>query len=155
MIKRITIGDTRVTFTIARITKVIGVNSRLDDGRHILMWDFDDMPLDRVAEALRKVQARYFLSEIYILKSSEPNNYIAYCFTAKEWQEAVEILAQTKGVDENFFKYGVYRGRFTLRVSEKNGERPHLVTKLEGYDLANCSVKELNSWVRYETLKGR
>lgn len=154
MIKRITIGDLRLTFTCARITKVVGVNSQLDDSRHILMWDFDEVELDRVKDALRRVQTRFFLSDILILRSSEPNNYIAYCFTAKDWRDTVMILAQTELVDWNFFKYGCYRGHFTLRVSPKKVEKPKLVATLEGYDKPNCSVEDLNSWVRYETLKG-
>ena len=154
MIKRVTIGDLRITFTAARITKVVGVNSQLDDGRHILMWDFDDTPLQEVKDALRRVQTRFFLSDIYVLLSSVPSNYIAYCFTAKEWRDTVMIITQTEGVDWNFIKYGVYRGRFTLRVSEKHNEKPWLITKLIGYEKANCTVANLNSWVRYETLKG-
>jgi len=155
MIKRVTIKDLRLTFTAARITKVMGVNSQLDDGSHILMWDFDDVPLDLVKQALSRVQARFFLSDILILRSSEPNNYIAYCFTAKDWRDVVMIIAQTEYMDWNFFKYGVYRGRFTLRVSPKQVEKPYLVARLEGYDKPDCSPEDLNSWVRYETLKGR
>lgn len=153
MIKRITIGDVRITFTIARITKVIGVNSQLGDGRHILMWDFDDTNLEVVKSALRVVQTRYLLSDIHILETKEHTNYIAYCFTALSWCRIVEIIAQTDLVDWNFFKYGVYRGRFTLRVTAKGGRIPKLVAKLEGYELPNCIVPDLLSWVRYETLK--
>lgn len=154
MIKRVTIGDIRITFTVARVAKVIGVNSTLESGSHIPMWDFDNVPLDYVKDALRKVQARYFLSDIYILRSSEPDNYIAYCFTAKDWHDVVMIIAQTEYVDWNFFKYGVYRERFTLRVSAKKDGLPYLVAKLDGYDKPNCTPEDLNSWVRYETLKG-
>ncbi|GAI86685.1 unnamed protein product, partial [marine sediment metagenome] len=121
---------------------------------HIPMWDFDNVALDRVKEALRRIQTRFFLSNILILRSSEPDNYIAYCFTARDWREVVAIIAETELVDWNFFKYGVYRERFTLRVSPKRVEKPKLVATLEGYELANCSPEDLNSWVRYETLKG-
>ncbi|GAI08017.1 unnamed protein product [marine sediment metagenome] len=114
MIKRFTVGDLRITLTVARITKIIGVNSELEDGSHILMWDFDDVPLDDVKLELKKVQIRYFLSDIYILETKFQTNYIAYCFTAQCWRRAVEIIAQTNLVDWNFFKYGVYRGHFTL-----------------------------------------
>lgn len=154
MIKRVTIGDIRLTFTCARITKVIGVNSRLDDDRHILMWDFDDVPLDKVIEALEVVRHRYWLSDIYILETKKDTNYIAYCFTVLDWHRVVEIIAQTELVDWNFFKYGVYRGRFTLRVTAKNGRTPKFKCKLEGLSMPDCSVDELNSWVKYETLKG-
>jgi len=153
MIKRVTIGDLRLTFTAARITKVIGVNSQLDDGMHVLMWDFDNVLLRDAGDALRRVQTRYFLSDIYILRSSIPDNYIAYCFSSQDWRKAIEIIAQTEFTDLNFFKYGVYRGRFTLRVSAKKEQRPYLVAKLPGYEQADCFIEELNSWVRYETLR--
>jgi len=77
MIKRLTIGDLRFTFSCARITKVVGVNSELADGNHILMWDFDDVPLDEVQDALMRVQTRYFLSEIVILETRKDKSYNA------------------------------------------------------------------------------
>jgi len=153
MIKRCTIGDVRVTFTIARISKVVGVNSELGEGKHILMWDFDNTPLEEVKRVLSPVQYHHNLSSIYILKSSEPDNYIAYCFTALQWRKVVEILAQTPLMDWNFFKYGVYRGRFTLGVSEKNSQRPKLVARLPSLTKPNCDVDQLDSWVQYETLR--
>jgi len=155
MIKKINFGHYRLSLTFYRIAKMIGVNSNLDDGTHILMWDFDDTNLEEVKVALRKVQSRYCLSDIYILETKEHTNYIAYCFTARDWRTVVEIIAQTDLVDWQFFRFGVYRGHFTLRVSPKGDRTPHLVAKLEGFELANCSVKELNSWVRYETLSWR
>lgn len=153
MIKRIKVCGVRATFTIARTTKVIGVNSQLEDGRHILMWDFDEVGLSEVAEALTPIQTRYFLSSIYILQTRYPNHHIAYCFTACEWRKVIEILASTRFVDLNFIKYGVYRGRFTLRVTPKNVTIPKLVLTLPGWEAANCNVDDLKLWVRYETLK--
>ncbi len=154
MIKRITIGDLRITFTIARITKVIGVNSNLEDGSHILMWDFDDVPLEDVKIELKKVQTRYFLSDIYILETRPKTNYIAYCFSSQCWRRAVEIVASTNLVDYQFFRFGVYRSHFTLRVTKKDGRIPKLVSTLEGFELPNCEPPDLTSWVRYETLRG-
>jgi len=154
MIKRVTIGDVRITFTLARIAKVIGVNSQLDDDRHILMWDFDDVPLEKVVAALNVVKNRYLLSSIYILETKKETNYIAYCFTALDWRRVVEIIAQTEHIDWNFFKYGVYRGRFTLRVTPKDGRTPKFKCLLEGFVLPDCSDSDLHSWVKYETLKG-
>jgi len=153
MIKRFRIRGVRFTFTIARTQKVIGVNSQLADGTHILMWDFDEVPLEDVRAELKRVQTRYLLSDIYILRTKEPDNYIAYCFTALPWKRVVEIIAQTNLVDWNFFKFGVYRGHFTLRVTPKNGRTPRLVEVLGGFELANCEVADLMSWVRYETLR--
>lgn len=155
MIKRLTIGNRRLTFTFARIAKVIGVNSELENGEHILMWDFDEVPLDSVVSALEVVKWRYFLSDIHLLRTKEPDNYIAYCFTSVEWRKAVEIIAQTRSVDWQFFRFGVYRGHFTLRVTPKNERTPCLVRRLEGLQLPNCKPSDLPSWVRYETLSWR
>jgi len=155
MIKRMTIGNVRVTFTIAHVAKVVGVNSNLEDGRHILMWDFDGVPLEEVKEALKVVQNRYLLSDIRILETKEGENWIAYCFTALDWRRVVEIIAQTELVDWQFFRFGVYRGHFTLRVTPKGDRSIKFKTKLEGLTLPNCTPEDLKSWVRYETLSWR
>lgn len=155
MIKRLTIGSHRLTFTFAKVAKVIGVNSELEDGRHILMWDFDDTELTEVKAALKVVQVRYFLSDIYILETKKDTNYIAYCFTALSWRRTVEIVAATDKVDWQFLRFGVYRGHWTLRVSPKGDRSIHFKARLEGMELPNCSTHELNSWVRYETLSWR
>jgi len=152
MIIRLTLGSWRFTFSMAPITKVIGVDSLLPDGNHILMWDFDDTTLQKVIMALEDVQNVYHLPTIYILETKPNKNYIAYCFKKVPWRKAVEIIAFTKGVDWNFFKYGVYRGRFTLRVSPKCGRKPKLVWKLKSDVAEDAYITELRNWVKYETL---
>lgn len=155
MIKRFTIKNWRMTLTIARIAKVIGVNSELENGRHILMWDFDEIPLVEVCFDLGIVQTRYHLSDIHICRTKEPDNYIAYCFTSQEWKTAVEIVAQCHAVDWQFLRFGVYRGHFTLRVTPKNEREIKLAYRMEGYELPDCNPSDLKSWVRYETLSWR
>lgn len=155
MIKRLTIGHYRLTFTFARFTKVTGVNSNLENGLHILMWDFDDVSYPDMEEALKVVQMRYLLSDIHILKTKEPDNFIAYCFSSFVWRTVVEIIAQTQYVDWQFFRFGVYRGHFTLRVTPKNERVPVLVKRLEGYCLPDTKPPDLKSWVKYETLSWR
>jgi len=144
-----------VTLTIAKIAKVIGVNSELENGRHILMWDFDNIPLPDVCADLRAVQIRNSLSDIHICRTKEPDNYIAYCFTSQDWRTAVEIVAQTHLVDWQFLRFGVYRGHFTLRVTPKNEREIKLAYRLEGYEPPDCKPSDLKSWVRYETLSWR
>ena len=155
MIKRITIGNRRLTLTYARIAKVTGVNSNLEDGMHVLMWDFDAVTIIEVCMALKTVQTRYSLSDIHVLRTKEPDNYIAYCFSAKDWRTAVEIIAQTPFVDWQFFRFGVYRGHFTLRVTPKGDRHIKGAALLEGYELPNCEPPDLLSWVKYETLSWR
>ncbi len=155
MILRFTIRNHKFTFTFAKIAKMIGVNSFLENERHILMWDFDEVPFDDVCSSLRVVQFRYFLSDIHVLQTKEPDNYIAYCFTSQDWRKAVEIVAQTQHVDWQFFRFGVYRGHFTLRVTPKGNRIPYLKVRLWGYALPDCTPQDLKSWVRYETLSWR
>ena len=153
MIKRLTIGSLRLTFSCAHITKVIGVNSELKDKNHILMWDFDDVSLDYVKIALKTVQARYFLSDIIILNTGKLDCFNAWCFTAVPWHKAVEIVASTGFVDWGFFRYSVWRYHFTLRTSPKNGRDSNVVARLEGYELPTAKIEDLKYWVEYETRK--
>jgi len=153
MIWRIRIGKWRLTFTIARVTDVIGVNSKLPDGKHILMWDFDDVPLKNVITALMDIQADYELPNIYIVNSGKPKHYMAYCFKRTDWRKAVQIVINTKHVDYAFIKYGLYREHFTLRVSPKNGRKIKHICTLPGFTEEDADIKELRSWVKYETLE--
>jgi len=152
MILRGRIGNVRVTFTIAPVVDVVGVNSLLPDGNHILMWDFDDVSLYEVVTTLFGVQMLFKLPNIYILLTKKPDHYIAYCFKRCTWRQAIGIIATTPCVDMNFFKYGVYRGRFTLRVGPKCGRIPKLVVVLRSTIPEDVSIPELKSWVKYETL---
>jgi hypothetical protein len=152
MIWQLRIGNWKFTFTFAQVTDVIGVNSILPDGNHILMWDFDDVPLSFIAQVLRVKQEDYALPKIYILNTGLPNHHIAYCFTRMPWRHAFGIVASTPYVDWNFIKYAAVRGHFTLRVSPKNGRKPKLVLTLDSVIPETADIKELRSWVKYETL---
>jgi len=152
MIFRLRIGRWRFTFTFAPVADVIGVNSKLPDGNHILMWDFDDTSLSKVITSLERIQAIYDLPRIYILETRRNKNYIAYCFKRVPWRKAVEIVATTRGVDWGFFKYGIYREHFTLRVSPKCGRYPRLAWILKSELPEDAYITDLKSWVKYETL---
>lgn len=155
MIKRLTIGNRRITLTYAKIAKVIGVNSNVGDRGHITMWDFDNIPLADVTEALETVKTRYLLSDIHIVRTKEPNNYHAFCFSLVDWRTSVEIVAQTRFVDWQFFRFGVYRGHWTLRTTPKTTIKAYLVSRIQGLTLPDIKPEELESWVRYETLNWR
>lgn len=152
MILKFRMWKFRITFTFARVIDVVGVNSKLPDGSHILMWDFDGVKIADVIEALDIQQKRYPLSDIYVLETTLNTNYIAYCFTKVPFFEAVKIVITTKYVCHNFVKFGVIRGHFTLRVSPKCGRKPKLVVILKGMYPPDVTVDDLNSWVYYETL---
>ena len=153
MIWRRRIGKWRITFTIVRVADIVGVHSLLEDGNHILMWDFDDKTAEQVFGTLLAVQTIYDLPNIYLLNTGTPDHYIAYCFQRNSWQRCKEIIAFTPHVDPNFFKFGVYRDKFTLRVSPKYNRKPKLVHILKSPVREDCSVDELKRWVQYETMK--
>ncbi|GAG93430.1 unnamed protein product [marine sediment metagenome] len=137
---------------MAPVSSVYGVNSTLPDGNHILMWDFDDTYLDAVAINLSRVQSIYNLPNIYILETKKDKNFIAYCFKSCTWHKAIEIIAFTRNVDANFFKFGVYREKFTLRVTPKSGRTPKLVFTLKSNVKETANIKMLQSWTQYQTL---
>ncbi|GAJ10168.1 unnamed protein product, partial [marine sediment metagenome] len=109
--------------------------------------------LAKVKGALGKVQLEYGLPKIYILETRKDTNFIAYCFKRTDWKKAVLIVAATEGVDQNFFGYGVLRGKFTLRVTDKGKGLPHKVAVLNSDAPEDVSIWELGTWVNYETLK--
>lgn len=152
MILRLQLCNYRITLTFAKTTTVYGVNSLLPDGSHILMWDFDGTSIDTVLNELLSVQRTYKLPEIRIAETKPNTNFIAMCMKRCTWHKIKEIIAFTKGVDANFFKYGVYRGKFTLRVTPKSGRSIHYRTTLPSYVKSDVSLEELKSWVKYQTL---
>jgi len=152
VILRFRVWKWRFTFTFAPVVDVIGVNSKMRDGRHILMWDFDHLPLADVKAILAEIAAQERLPKIRILESSKPDNYIAYCFHACDWWNCKRIIASTPCVDEQFFKYGVYRGYFTLRVSAKEGFQPVPVYTIHAACPETARISDLSSWVVYETV---
>jgi len=152
MIFRFRIGHWRFSFAAVRITDVAGVNSVLPDGKHILMWDFDDIPLNKVIAALWTTAITYSLPPIYILSSGKPNHYMAYCFKRVDWQKAIEIIAATPHVCQTFLRFGVWRKKWTLRITPKDGRNIKLIAKLPGLSKPDVSIKELDSFVKYETI---
>ena len=152
MIFKVRIGHWRITFTIAPVIDVKGVNSTLQDGNHIPMWDFDNIPLEKVAHVLEIVQYVYNLPTIFILNSGKPNHFIAYCFKRLPWDLCKLVVATARYVDPNFFKYGVYRDHWTLRVTPKESGIPHCVEVIKSPVQEDCNVRDLKSWTQYETL---
>lgn len=100
-----------------RIELVDGVNSQLPDGKHFLMWDFDDTDELSIGMSLKVMQQRYKLPKIYIMSSGRIGCYHAYCFKAFDWEDARSIVAATPYVDDKFVAIGILRGFFTLRYS--------------------------------------
>jgi len=152
MIFKIRFGKWRLTITLSPVINVIGVNSLMKDGTHILMWDWDNTTLEAVIAGLNIVQLLYDLPNIYVLESMPKRNYMAYCFAKVTWAKAKEIIAATPFVCENFYKWGIFRRKFTLRITPKEGRWPHLVHILTSPRKEECTPHDLEDFVQYETL---
>ena len=148
MIFKIRFGKMKLTITLAPVIDVIGVNSLLPDGNHILMWDFDDKPLDLISASLRLQQYLHDLPKIRILETRLNKGYIAYCLTRCTLNKAIEIISGTQFICYNFLKWGTFRKRFTLRVTPKEGRKPKLVALLYSKTKEDVTVSELTSWVK-------
>jgi len=152
MIFKLRFGKYRLTITLSPVIDVYGVNSLLKDGTHILMWDWDNTTLEAVIAGLNIVQLIYDLPNIYVLESFKNKNYMAYCFVKVSWPKAKEIIAATPLVCENFYKWGVFRRKFTLRISPKEGRLPKFVHTLYSDTPEECGIQDMQDFVKYETL---
>ncbi len=131
--------------------QVKGVNSKLPDGRHFLMWDFDDIEEEVVKEALCQVQRRWHLSKIYLLNTGLPNFWHAYCFTSVSWGECLKLLVETPYLDKVYFKIGCIRGYFTLRYTKKRAREFEPAIILPSRYNEDVDPYELSSFVTYWT----
>lgn len=146
-----TILNRKYYFGTHRMTEVNGVNSNLPDGKHFLMWDFDDNDLKEVTRELIIVQAKYNLSAITILNTGRENSYHAYCFSTFDLDTVKRIIMDTRGVCWTFLMMAHRRGYFTLRFSPKAGREIKKVAVLSGYADPDINPLEVSSLVRYST----
>ena len=152
MIARWKLWKWRLTFTAAKVVNVIGANSQIDKDEHVLMWDFDGIPLAKVKKALQFIQTHFELPEIRIFRTSPGTNYQAWCYKRVSWWKAKMIVARTHYVDEGFYRFAVFRGHFTLRTSDKQGRRIRLIATLPSKVPEDAHEFALISWTKYETL---
>jgi len=134
--------------SLRKITEVTGVNSKIDENTHGLMWDFDDVPLHVVIESLEFVQNAFNLPPIIILQTKELG-YHAYCFRASTFIEARGIIAFTPNVDKNFLAIGIGRGYFTLRFTDVPGREFKSIMTLPSDVEADLDYKDFSSFVKY------
>lgn len=132
-------------------TTQVGVNSKLADGNHFLMWDFDDVGLLDVAKSLNAVSDRFSLPPIDIISTGIPNHFHAYCFKRVPTELATFILASTKYLDHQFYTIGILRGYWTLRIHNKKNRVFKHVYRLAGWAEPNVKPSEISSFIEYYT----
>lgn len=115
----------------SRMAKRTGVCSQIyqQKDKHILLWDFDDTPLEQIEAVLLVSQMRYTLPAIHIISSS-PNSYHAYCFTSRSFREIIHILSATDKIDLKYLRLGMVRGYYTLRITPRKNDNFVLIKTL-------------------------
>jgi len=152
---RLRIGSFNFYVALRREYRAEGINSRIKGSdSHILLFDFDGVPEERVICELSDIQAKFDLPDIYVLETGAPAHHHAYCFARLPWPLACTILANTPSVDRVFFALGVLRGYWTLRISKKKGRDFRLVKILFGYRPEEVSPEDLETVCAYYTTKG-
>ena len=136
---------------IKKIANTQGVNSSLKDGKHFLMFDFDNVELLRVWYELKKTQQKYNLPNIYIANTGKPNSFHAYCLKRVSFIEMVQIALNCESIDRTFVRFALFRNHATLRISEKNGRQITRVHTIESKIKESVSVNEFTSYTKYET----
>lgn len=111
----------------ARISKIAdnrqaGFYSLCEDGKHVLLLDYDAVEESMLMTDIRSLQQNFNLSTVYVFETSE-GNYYALCldkFTIAE----IEKIMRWANIDPNFrngYKYNNMNS-FVMRMTEKNGQ---------------------------------
>lgn len=148
---RLNLGPWRLYGALTRSRQILGVNSKLADDTHVLMWDFDAIPWYlQVKRSLQRIAMVHQTANIYVLRSST-YGYHAYCFQRHSWPKTLQILADTSYLDPVYFKIGVIRGYFTLRIEDKKRGKLTPVDTIAGFREEDVLPDEQRSFVNYWT----
>lgn len=148
------IGHIRFSFVIRTVQNVQGITSSLGDGKHIIMWDFDKLPITAVVSYLAAAQNEFALPPIHIAQASTGDSFHAYCLCKASWLFSLHIVSGTKGIDPNYVSMAAWRQRWTLRLSDKGGGVPKWVCTLDSQWPEEATPADLKSWVDYEIWTG-
>ncbi len=147
--KRIRIGRFQVSLMAGLVTKVQGINSNLKDGKHIIMWEFDETDKLAVLGSLQAAQAMYQLPDIYVAESHPGGGFHAYCFEAMSFIESLHIVSGTVLVDPNYITMCAMRQHWTLRLTDKGQGQPEYMETLESLFHATANTADLVGMVEY------
>lgn len=93
-----------------------GITSRCFDNKHILFFDYDIKNINVVSAELEYLQKLFGLSYIYII--STDNGFNAFCLDKFSFNDIIVIYSRCEVICQDFVKYCIKRGYFTLRMSK-------------------------------------
>ena len=91
-----------------------GITNQCKNDKFIPFFDFDINDIIYVTYDLMKVRIKHFLSNIYLIKSK--NGFNAFSLDMLSFENLLNIYKDCSFVDQDFIKFGVKRGFFTLRM---------------------------------------
>lgn len=148
------IFNIRFLLSVRKVHRPVGACSKLENGKHILMWDFDGVDYQDAEQALREVIRRENLSDVYLLQSSGQMGFHAYCFSSFDFNDALRIVASTRHIENMFIRLGAVRGYLTLRITAtEKRPQPQLRAVLAGRREADATTNDINLVIKYETIK--
>lgn len=136
-------------------TKVTGVNSNLKDGRHIIMWEFDETDKLAVLAALQLAQTDFNLPDIHVAESHPGGGFHAYCFRSLTFVETLHIVSGTRLVDPHYITLCAMRQHWTLRLTSKGQGAPQYLETLSGTGAKTARPEDLVGIVEYRTYQKR
>jgi hypothetical protein len=120
---------------IAKTQTLEGITSIQPDGKHLVFFDLEKCNLQQAEEILGKVQISYGLSDIFIISDTE-ESYRGWCFSKVDFRTLLRILLNVDSLDYNFFYWTVFKGKATLRTSNKRNRPPQkIVSVLRSYSV--------------------
>lgn len=143
----------RFYLAINKLAPVKGMNSIHPSGKHIIMWDLDDISAQEVIDALIAVQDKFRLPRIWVINTGLPRYWHAFCYKLLSWNDVVHVLASTDGLDKIYFAIGIVRGYFTLRYSKKKGRQFQPAIILPGYGEEDIDPFEFSSFITYQSAR--
>lgn len=150
MRKTISFHNYFLRFTFYKLEGTEGLDSILPNGKHILMWDFDNCNLDTVKASLKSVQDKYNLPDIHIYADNKPNSFRASSPQQVEFNQLLHILLDTSNIDRHYIEWTLKKGYATMRIGKKKGRSD---IKLVDILINNNNISDYPQEMNFEKYK--
>lgn len=112
---------------------VAGITNKCRDGSYVVFLDYDDVPLEWIQEELKLLIDLFQIYHFHIFKTG--NGYHAICTNKVSLRDLVEIMRESSS-DDAYKWVPLKRARkvWTLRTTEKDGNKPEFVTTIRSLD---------------------
>lgn len=130
----------------SRKPNVYAISSLCEDGKHIIIWDFDvnveSKNLCKIENSLKNIQRMFLLSKIYILESR--CGYNAICLDKLDKNEVANIKNLTSFDDKKHLEQGIIYN-WKLRIGKDKKYVSYVDTeKFSKYTRSNAHRVTLN-----------